>query len=125
MKIKSNCHIHAKIEDKVKFIKNNKKVHDVRKMCKALEIACSEYYYQINKKKNSYEEAKEKLDKEIKEEYEKSKGRYGSPKIQKILEKREIKARKNGIRYSYDNASMESINIGYRVPYELENQKAC
>ena len=78
---KSNCHIHAKIEDKVKFIKNNKKVHNVIKRCKVLGIPRSEYYYQINKKKNSYEEANEKLDKEIKEEYEKSKGRYGSPKI--------------------------------------------
>ena len=50
-------------------------------MCKVLGIPRSEYYYQINKKKNSYEEANEKLDKEIKEEYEKSKGRYGSKKI--------------------------------------------
>lgn len=48
-----------------------------------LGIARSEYYYQRNKKKNSYEEANEKLDKEIKEEYEKSKGRYGAPKIKK------------------------------------------
>ena len=36
-------------------------------MCKVLGIPRSEYYYQINKKKNSYEEANEKLDKEIKE----------------------------------------------------------
>ena len=55
-------------------------------MCKVIGIARSEYYYQRNKKKNRYEEANEKLDKEIKEEYEKSKGRYGSPKIQKIKE---------------------------------------
>ena len=34
-------------------------------MCKVLGIARSEYYYQINKKKNSYQEANEKLDKEI------------------------------------------------------------
>lgn len=61
-------------------------------MCKVLGIARSKYYYQRNKKRNRYEEANEKLDKEIKEEYEKSKGRYGSPKIQKMLEKREIKA---------------------------------
>ena len=54
-------------------------------MCKVLGIARSEYYYQINKKKNRYKEANEKLDKEIKEEYEKSKGRYGSPKIQNII----------------------------------------
>ena len=44
-------------------------------MCKVLGIPRSEYYYQINKKKNSYEEANEKLDKEIKEELE---DRYSS-----------------------------------------------
>lgn len=42
-------------------------------MCKVLGIPRSEYYYQINKKKNSYEEANEKLDKEIKEEYKNQK----------------------------------------------------
>ena len=52
-------------------------------MCKVLRIAHSEYYYQRNKKKNRYKEANEQLDKEILKEYENSKGRYGSPKIQK------------------------------------------
>ena len=64
-------------------------------MCKVLEIARSEYYYQRNKKKNRYKEANEKLDKEILKEYENSKGRYGSPKVQKALEKRWIKAIQN------------------------------
>lgn len=36
----------------------------------------------------------EKLDKEILKEYENSKGRYGSIKIQKALEKRGIRASK-------------------------------
>ena len=64
-------------------------------MCKVLGIAHSEYYYQRNKKKNRYKEANEKLDKEILKEYENSKGRYGSPKVQKALEKRWIKAIQN------------------------------
>ena len=61
-------------------------------MCKVLGIAYSEYYYQRNKKENRYKEANEKLDKEILKEYENLKGRYGSPKIQKALEKRGIRA---------------------------------
>lgn len=77
-------------------------------MCKVLGIARSEYYYQINKKKNSYKEANEKLDKEIKEEYEKSKGRYGSPKIQKILEKRGMKA-------SQKKSSKKNEKDGFKV----------
>ena len=60
-------------------------------MCKVLGIARSEYYYQRNKKKNRYKEANEKLDKEILKEYENSKGRYGSPKVQKALEKKRNK----------------------------------
>lgn len=62
-------------------------------MCKVLGIARSEYYYQRNKKKNRYKEANEKLDKEILKEYENSKGRYGSPKVQKALEKKRNKGK--------------------------------
>lgn len=49
-------------------------------MCKVMKIARSEYYYQRNKKENSYEETNKKLDKEIKEEYEKSKEGMGHQK---------------------------------------------
>ena len=80
-------------------------------MCKVLGIARSEYYYQINKKKNSYQEANEKLDKEIKEEYEKSKGRYGSPKIQKILEKRGIKVSQKRVARRMNKMGLRSITI--------------
>lgn len=80
-------------------------------MCKVLGIARSEYYYQINKKKNSYQEANEKLDKEIKEEYEKSKGRYGSPKIQKILEKRGIKVSQKRVARRMKKMGLRSITI--------------
>lgn len=64
-----------------------------------------------NKKKNSYEEANEKLDKEIKEEYEKSKGRYGSPKIQKILEKRGIKASQKRVARRMKKMGLKSITV--------------
>ena len=80
-------------------------------MCKVLGIARSEYYYQRNKKKNSYEEANEKLDKEIKEEYEKSKGRYGSPKIQKMLEKRGINASQKRVARRMKKMGLRSITV--------------
>ncbi len=80
-------------------------------MCKVLGIARSEYYYQINKKKNRYKEANEKLDKEIKEEYEKSKGRYGSPKIQKRLEKRGIRASQKRIARRMKEMGLRSITV--------------
>ena len=60
-------------------------------MCKAVKLHHSVYYYHKTNKENSYKKANEELDKRIKEEYEKSKKRYGSPKITKILNKQGIK----------------------------------
>lgn len=45
----------------------------------------SVYYYHKKNKVNSYKKANEDLDRKIKEEFEKSKKRYGSPKIAQIL----------------------------------------
>ena len=80
-------------------------------MCKVLGIAHSEYYYQRNKKKNRYKEANEKLDKEILKEYENSKGRYGSPKIQKALEKRGIRANQKRVARRMKKMGLKSIIV--------------
>ena len=60
-------------------------------MCKAVKLYHSVYYYHKTNKENKYKKANEEIDKKIKEEYEKSKKRYGSPKITKILNKQGIK----------------------------------
>ena len=80
-------------------------------MCKVLRIAHSEYYYQRNKKENRYKEANEKLDKEILKEYENSKGRYGSPKIQKALEKRGIRASQKRVARRMKKMGLKSIIV--------------
>lgn len=54
-------------------------------LCKCLGIHHSVYYYHCNHKTNSYEIANQKLDVEIEKIYVQSKGRYGSPKIKKVL----------------------------------------
>lgn len=69
-----------------------KGTYDVRSLCKAVKLHHSVYYYHKQNRENSYKKANEELDKKIKEEYEKSKKRYGSPKIAKILNKQGIKA---------------------------------
>lgn len=56
-----------------------------------LNVPRSVYYYHKQRKTNSYEENNKNLDKVILEKYKESKGRYGSPKIQKELEKDGIK----------------------------------
>lgn len=66
-------------------------MYDIRTLCKAIKLHHSVYYYHKQNKENSYKKANEELDKKIIEEFEKSKKRYGSPKITKILNKQGIK----------------------------------
>ena len=68
-----------------------KEIYNIRILCKAIKLHRSVYYYHKQNRENSYKKANEELDKKIKEEYEKSKKRYGSPKITKILNKQGIK----------------------------------
>ena len=67
-----------------------KNMYDIRMLCKAVNLHHSVYYYHRKNKENSYKKANEELDKKILEESEKSKRRYGSPKITKILKKQGI-----------------------------------
>jgi transposase len=62
-----------------------KDMYDIRTLCKAVKLHHSVYYYHKQNRENSYKKANEELDKKITEEFEKSKKRYGSPKITKIL----------------------------------------
>ena len=64
-----------------------KNMYDIRMLCKVVNLHHSVYYYHKQNRKNSYKTANIELDKKIKEEFEKSKKRYGSPKIHQMLEK--------------------------------------
>ena len=66
-----------------------KEIYNIRVLCKAVKLHHSVYYYHKQNRKNSYKKANEELDKKIKEEYDKSKKRYGLPKITKILNNKE------------------------------------
>ena len=68
-----------------------KQFYNIRMLCKAVNLHHSVYYYRKQNKENSYKKANEILDKKILEEFEKSKKRYGSPKITNILNKQGIK----------------------------------
>lgn len=60
-------------------------------MCKCLNLHPSVYYYHLNHTENSYKLANQELDVKIKEIFDESKQRYGSPKITKILNKSGMK----------------------------------
>ena len=72
-----------------------------------LKVPRSVYYYHKQERTNSYKENNKKLDKLILEKYNESKGRYGSPKIQKELEK-------NGIKVSQKRVARRMKILGIR-----------
>ena len=88
-----------------------KGTYDVRSLCKAVKLHHSVYYYHKQNRENSYKKANEELDKKIKEEYEKSKKRYGSPKIAKILNKQGIKASQKRVARRMKLLGLKSIIV--------------
>lgn len=88
-----------------------KNIYDVRSLCKAVKLNHSVYYYHKQNRENSYKKANEELDKKIKEEYEKSKKRYGSPKITKILNKQGIKVSQKRVARRMKALGLKSIIV--------------
>ena len=88
-----------------------KNIYGVRSLCKAVKLHHSVYYYHKQNKENSYKKANEELDKRIKEEYEKSKKRYGSPKITKVLNKQGIKVSQKRVARRMKVLGLKSIIV--------------
>ena len=80
-------------------------------MCKAVKLHNSVYYYHKQNLENLYKKANEELDKRIKEEYEKSKERYGSPKIIRILDQQGIKVRQKRVAKRMKALGLKSIIV--------------
>lgn len=80
-------------------------------LCKCVNIHPSVYYYNCNKNLNSYEESNKILDVKIKESYDKSKGRYGSPKITKDLESQGMKVSQKRVARRMKIIGLRSIII--------------
>ena len=80
-------------------------------MCKCLDIHHSVYYYHCNHKENSYEKANKKLDIEIKKIYNDSKGRYGSPKITKVLNNKGLKVSQKRVARRMKFLGLRSITV--------------
>lgn len=88
-----------------------KNIYGVRSLCKAVKLHHSVYYYHKQNRENSYKKANEELDKRIKEEYEKSKERYGSPKITKILNQQGIKVSQKRVARRMKALGLKSIIV--------------
>ena len=86
-------------------------MYDIRTLCKAVKLHHSVYYYHKQNKENSYKKANEELDKKIIEEFEKSKKRYGSPKITKMLNKQGIKVSQKRVARRMKVLGLRSITV--------------
>ena len=88
----------------------------VLEMCRVLEVSCSGYYRWLNRKPSQREIENQRLDDEIREIYDGSKGRYGSPKITRELQDRGRKVDKNRVARRMREAGLRSkICRKYRV----------
>ncbi len=76
-----------------------------------MKVTRSDYYYQIKNPINSYEQANQELDVKIKEIYEASKKRYGSPKITKVLNNEGIKVSQKRVARRMKKIGIRSITI--------------
>ena len=86
-------------------------MYDIRTLCKTVKLHHSVYYYHKQNKENSYKKANEELDKKIIEEFEKSKKRYGSPKITKMLNKQGIKVSQKRVARRMKVLGLRSITV--------------
>ena len=88
-----------------------KDIYDIRTLCKAVKLHHSVYYYHKKDRENSYKKANEELDKKIKQEFEKSKKRYGSPKITEILNKKGLKVSQKRVARRMKKMELKSIIV--------------
>jgi putative transposase len=85
-------------------------------MCRVLEVSRSGYYRWLKRKPSKRQLDNQGLDAEIRKIYEKSKGRYGSPKITEELRDRGRKVGKNRVARRMRHAGIRSkIRRKYRV----------
>ncbi len=83
----------------------------MRTLCKILNIHHSVYYYHNKNKTNSYKESNKILDIKIKEIYDESKRRYGSPKIAKKLQEEGVKVSQKRVAKRMKILGLRSITI--------------
>ena len=85
-------------------------------MCRVLKVSRSGYYRWLKRKPSKRERDNQRLDAEIREIYDGSKGRYGSPKITQELRDRGRKVGKNRVAQRMRKAGLRSkVRRKYRV----------
>ena len=82
---------------KYKIIKANCSAFSIQKMCQMLQVSKSGYYKQFKEPQNQRKKDNEMLLNKIKNIFDNNKGRYGSPRVKKQLDKDGIACGKNRV----------------------------
>jgi putative transposase len=92
-------------------------------MCRVLEVSRSGYYRWIKRKPSTRQLDNQKLDDEIREIYDRSKGRYGSPRITVELHDRGRRVGKNQVVRRMRHLGLRSrVRRKYRVTTDSKHQ---
>ena len=95
----------------------------VLEMSRVLEVSRSGYYRWLKRKPSPRDIDNQRLDAEIREIYDGSKGRYGSPKITRELQDRGYRVSKNRVaRRMRDIGLRSKVRRKYRVTTDSKHQ---
>ncbi len=94
-------------------------------MCRVLEVSRSGYYRWLGRKPSQRQLDNQRLDAQIRQIYDDSKGRYGSPKITQELRDRGRRVGKNRVARRMRKAGLRSkVRRKYRVTTDSKHQFA-
>jgi transposase InsO family protein len=94
-------------------------------MCRVLEVSRSGYYRWLKRKPSQRHLDNQRLDAQIRQIYDDSKGRYGSPKITQELRDRGRRVGKNRVARRMRKAGLRSkVRRKYRVTTDSKHQFA-
>ena len=92
-------------------------------MCRVLEVSRSGYYRWLKRKPSQRQINNQRLDSQIREIYDQSKGRYGSPKITQELRDQGCKVGKNRVARRMRKAGLRSkIRRKYKVTTDSKHK---
>lgn len=95
-------------------------------MYKIFKVSTSSYYYWRNNPVSKREQQQKELSDHIREAYEASKGRYGSPRIAAELESKGIRASRPGVARAMKKMGLKALserNTECRPPTANTNTK--
>ncbi|EAC3253953.1 IS3 family transposase, partial [Listeria monocytogenes] len=84
---KSDCHIHATLQQRLKAISLLQHEHTIVRLCRALQVNRSTYYKFIQRQPSKRKQENQQLKKWILEIYSQAKKRFGAAKIQVVLKR--------------------------------------